>query len=208
MGFFYVGIKITMKALLMAFARWRVEGREHIPQQGPLIVVSNHMSMVDPPLLSASISRSIIFMAKEELFVNWFSRFVCKNFGSFPVKRDHLDGKAIRTAREVLADGRVLGMFPEGKRSPNGRLQKIEAGVSLIASRSRAPILPVGISGTDQVKGPGFIFRRPRINVVIGNAFYLPEGGHKPSRQKLNEYNSLIMERIGELLPEEHRDPE
>ncbi len=209
MRLFFVLCNITMNICLFAFSRWQVEGKENVPQDGPLIIVSNHLSMADPPLIGASIPRRVIFMAKEELFVNWFTRFVCENYGSFPVKRDQLDGKAIRTARELLEDGGVLGMFPEGKRSPNGQLQSAEAGAALIASHATAPILPVGISGTDNIKGLSVIFRRPHIKVTIGQPFTLPEElEHKPSRQKLGEYTDIIMDRISELLPDSYKNSE
>lgn len=209
MSLFFILCNTIVNVGLVFFSRWQIEGKENVPQDGPLIVVANHLSMVDPPLLGASIPRRIIFMAKEELFVNSFSRFVCENYGSFPVKRDQLDGKAIRTARELLEDGKVLGMFPEGRRSRNGLLQSAEAGAALLASHAGAPLLPVGISGTDNIKGLSVIYRRPHIKVTIGKPFMLPEElEHKPSRQKLSEYTDIIMSRIGELLPDNYKNSE
>lgn len=204
MKIFFILANATMKFLLLTLTRWKVEGKENVPREGPLIVVANHLSMVDPPLLGASIPRRITFMAKEELFSSWFSKMVVENYGSFAIKRGKLDKYAIKHALTVLENGGVLGMFPEGKRSKNGKLQMAEGGVSLIAHYSQAPILPVGISGTDDVKGPGVILRRPQIIVNIGRPFLLPQIGEKNSRKRLTAYSDFIMDRIAALLPERY----
>jgi len=205
MSLFFIWANITMKFLLLMLTRWEVVGRENIPKNGPLMVVSNHLSMVDPPLLGASIPRRIIFMAKEELYGSWFSRTVVKQYGSFPIRRGKLDRKAIKQALLVLEHGNALGVFPEGTRSPNGRLQAAEAGAALIAYRSNARILPVGICGTDTIKGIHLFSNRPHITVTIGKPFTLPQSDGKRSRQKLGEYTDIIMTHIAELLPEKYR---
>jgi 1-acyl-sn-glycerol-3-phosphate acyltransferase len=203
---FYCVANIAMRTLLIALARWRVEGKSNVPRSGPLIVVANHLNNADPPLLGASIPREIRFMAKQELFNSPFSRFVMRAYGAFPVRRGELDRDAFRQALETLRKGQVVGMFPEGKRSLERQLQPIQPGTSFIAARSGAPVLPVGISGTDQVKGLGFILRRPRITVKIGKPFTVPYDKGKPTRSQLPQISDLIAERISELLPESYRN--
>ena len=206
MKFFYDACNVAMRALLIALTRWRVEGRNNVPRTGPLIVVSNHLNLIDPPLLGASVPRRISFMAKQELFDSTFSRLVVENYGAFPVRRGQLDRKAVRQALEQLNSGSVLGIFPEGKRSLNSRLQPAQLGASLLASHSGVPIVPVGISGSEQVKGvASVLFRRPRIKVIIGRPFVLPTDKEKRGRQRLERHSELIMERIAELLPEGYR---
>ena len=204
MALFYQIGTVTMKALLLAFSRWQVEGRENVPPSGPLIIVANHLSLADPPLLSASIPRRITFMAKEELFHSWGGVFV-RAFGAFPVRRGELDRGAIRQALEVLEGGRALGMFPEGGRSSNIQLKPASPGTALVAARSGAPILPVGICGSEGISGIGIVSRRPRFIVTIGRPFSIPKARGKLAREQVIQATEFIMRQIAELLPQSYR---
>jgi len=206
MRLFYCIANYVMKALLITLTRWQVEGKANVPKQGPLIVVSNHLSIVDPPLLGASVPREIRFMAKQELFNSSFSGLIVRAYGAFPVRRGELDRDAFRQALETLRNGQVVGMFPEGKRGFERQMLPIQPGTSFIAARSGAPLLPVGISGTDQVKGLGFILHRPRITVKIGRPFTLPYDKGKPIRSQLPQFSELITRHIAELLPCSYRN--
>ena len=162
--FYYVG-RILLFILLPLLTRWKVRGRKNIPRHGPLLVVANHLNLTDPPVLANAIRRKAIFMAKEELFRSSLGGYFVKSFGSFPVKRGQLDRTALQQAHEVLAKGMILIMFPEASRSQNTQLQSPFPGSILIARRSAVPILPIGITGTEKIKGISWIFRRPRITV-------------------------------------------
>ena len=145
-------------------------------------------------------------MAKQELFQPSLMGLVVRAYGAFPVRRDRFDREALHHALELLNQGEVLGMFPEGKRSFSHQLQDIQPGTAFIAARSGAPIVPVGISGSEQVRGIGFILRRPSIVVRIGRPFNLPSNeGIGPNRSRLGQYANLITERIAELLPPSYR---
>lgn len=202
--FYYAGTAL-MKFLLLLLTRWQVKGKENIPARGPLIVVANHLSLVDPPLLSASIPRRIVFMAKEEAFRHPVEGPLARGWRAFPVRRERLDREALRQARQVLEEGLALGMFPEGKRSPTTQMQQGYAGTSLLALRNSAPILPVGITGTERINGITFIFRRPKITVNIGEPLSLPPVDGRLSRDQLARATDLIMWRIAELLPESYQ---
>jgi 1-acyl-sn-glycerol-3-phosphate acyltransferase len=131
---------------------------------------------------------------------------VVRAYGAFPVSRDRFDREALHHALEILNHGEVLGMFPEGKRSFSHQLQEIQPGTAFIAARSGAPIVPVGISGSEQVRGIGFILRRPTISVRIGRPFSLPQNkDNEPNRSRLGQYANLITERMAELLPPSYR---
>jgi 1-acyl-sn-glycerol-3-phosphate acyltransferase len=202
---FYNVCRPVVKSVLFFLIRCRVKGKENIPSQGPLLVVSNHIHLVDPILISLVISRKVAFMAKEELFRSKFSAFFMRNFGAFPVRRGRMDREAFKQANQVLAKGRALVMFPEGRRSPDLQLQPALLGSAFIALRSGALILPIGVSGTEKVKGIGWIWRRPRVTINIGRPFSLPPVRGRLIKQKRVELTDYIMSRIAELLSPEYR---
>jgi len=202
---FYYVAKVIIRVSFTLLSRWEVKGKENVPSEGPLLVVANHLNLADPPLLGVSLGRRMIFMAKEELFRSRFSAYFLGGFGSFPVHRGELDRKAIRRAKQVLADGLALVVFPEATRSKAAQLQPALPGSALLAIHSGVPILPVGISGTEGIKGIGWILRRPRLTVNIGRPFYLPTAGSKPSKVELAEHTNSIMEHIAKLLPPQYR---
>jgi 1-acyl-sn-glycerol-3-phosphate acyltransferase len=202
--FWYCIGKVLVGAFFKLFTRLRVKGKENVPLKGGVLVVANHLNFNDPPLVGAILGRQVVFMAKDELFhhrpLAWFLR----SLGAFPVHRGRLDRKAIRQSQKVLAEGKALVMFPEATRSPDARLQPAFPGSALIASRRSVPVLPVGIAGTERLKGL-WLFRRPRITVNIGKPFSLPRAGSKLSKEELAEHTDIIMRHIAELLPPEYR---
>lgn len=202
--FYYLGTMI-MKLLLLLLTRWKVQGKENIPAQGPLIVVANHLHLADPPLLSASIPRRIVFMVKEEAFRSPVQGPLVRGYRAFPVRRGRLDREALRQAEKVLKEGLALGMFPEGKRSAEAQMQQGYPGTSLLALRYGVPILPVGITGTERIKGLFALLRRPEITVNIGEPFNPPPVDGRLTRAQLSVVSDCIMGRIAELLPESYR---
>ena len=204
MPWFYYVTRVIVRILLLLLTRRRVEGRENVPRQGPLLIVSNHLSLVDPPLLNVSLDRKMMFMAKKQLFHFRLIGYLVRGFGAFPVHRGQLDRQALRQAYQVLADGLALIMFPEGMRSRRGQLRPAFFGAALIASRSGAPILPVGISGTEKLERLSWWWR-PKITVNIGHPFHLPPPRSKLTRGELAELTRSIMQHVAELLPQEYR---
>ncbi len=201
---YYVG-RVLFNILLTLFTRRQVNGKENVPREGPLIVVANHINAVDPPLLGTSLSRTVVFMAKEELFRSKFTGYFMRRLGTFPVHRGRLDMKCLRQADKTLAQGLALAMFPEGSRSHDGQLQPAFPGSALIAARNSVPILPVGIIGTGKLKGVGWLLRRPQLTVNIGHPFFLPPTSSRLTKAELAKHANFIMSRIAELLPEEYR---
>ncbi|HEX6971434.1 MAG TPA: lysophospholipid acyltransferase family protein, partial [Limnochordia bacterium] len=145
---FYPLARWIVWGLLRLTFRVRVEGLENLPRQGSLILAANHASYIDPPLLGAATPRRLYFMAKRELFTIPLFGALIRRFGAFPVRRGALDRQAIRSALELLARGEAVVLFPEGTRHRSGGLLPGQQGVAMLASRSGAPIVPVGLVGT------------------------------------------------------------
>lgn len=163
----------------------RVEGRENIPAEGPVILCANHKSFQDPFVLASYTKRKISFMAKKELFDNPVFRFALNRVGSFPVARGENDIGAVRTSLKVLKDGGVLGIFPEGHRYTDGEMHEAANGISLIAIRSGAVVVPAYLDGNFKP------FRR--ITLRIGSPVSLEEFGKKLDAATLSAATAKIM---------------
>ena len=206
MGICYSIGRSMARLSFWAFARWEVEGREAVPPKGPLIVVSNHLSNADPPVLVASIGRQLNFMGKRSLFSNPIVAHLFRTVGVYPAGREGADIEAIRWNLDLLRKDKAIVLFPEGTRSRGGGLTRGHPGVAYIASRSQAPILPVAITGTEKVKGFWRIaFPLCRMKVRFGEPFTLPIIEGKLSRPVLENLSDMIMQRVAALLPEEYR---
>jgi 1-acyl-sn-glycerol-3-phosphate acyltransferase len=198
----------TFRPLLKICFSWKVEGRENVPSTGPLILVANHVHVLDPILLVFTLPRWITFVAKEELFRSLFLRFWLRWAGSLPLRRDgkvREKQRILESAREALGEGSILGMFPEGARSHDGKLRKGKPGSAVIASKTNVPLLPVGVVGTDKIHGISWLWKRPPIVVKIGKPFKLPPTNNKISRAQMQLLTTQLMGEIAALLPLEYQ---
>ena len=196
---------IAQRGTLRLFSDWSVHGEENVPPMGPLIVVANHVSNFDPPLVSASFPRRIWFLAKKELFKGP-GRWFFTAYGAHPVNRSATDPKAYRWALEKLATDQCVMIFPEGTRSRTGAMKKAQPGVVRLAMKSQAAIVPVGITGTNGKNSPLHVFRPSgRLRINIGRAFTLPDIEGRPSAAVLQSMTDMIMERVAMLLPSEYQ---
>lgn len=180
-----------------------VEGLEHVPPRGPLIIVANHISLADPPLLIGAMPRPIALMAKEELLAIPIIGGLLRVGGGFPVKRGEADRTALRSSLMLLERGLAVVLFPEGTRSRTLQLQAGHKGVAFLARRSGAPVLPVGITGTEAFRQPTRLLKRPRVDVRIGEPFELRF--ELASGDRLTAATDHMMRRIAALLPPDRR---
>lgn len=180
-------------------------GLEHVPPTGPLLIVSNHLSNVDPTLIGAFIPRDVKMMSKAENFEgNWLLAWAARNYGAFPIRRGEGDIGAIRNALRVLKNG-VLYMAPEGTRSTNAQMGEAQAGTVLLAHRSRVPLLPVGMSGQEKLASNLKRWRPTALHISIGPPFRLVSPERKPSRESLEAMSEAMMERIAAQVPPPYR---
>ena len=193
--------KITLKW----FANFEVSGKENVPPVGPLIVVSNHLSNIDPSILAVSISRRLQFLAKSTLFTGPFINSLLRWYGAYPVNRDKIDITSFKWTLNQLRHDGVISIFPEGTRS-KGAMIKAKPGVARLVQMSDATILPVAITGTEHI---GNVMRvvNPTgdIKVNIGSPFSLPKVEGTIDSAILKSMTDMIMERISILLPEKYR---
>lgn len=202
---FYACGNALLRAVLWLVTRWSVTGRERIPAAGPLIVVSNHLSNADPPILAAGLARRRVrYMAKVELF-KMPLEIAIRLYGAFPVRRFDADIGAMLAAERILKHGGVLGMFPEGHRSRTGFVGKPHPGTAMIALRSGATVLPCAILGTEELRHPLAYLRRPRIAVIVGEPIAITPV-RRPTEEQVTELTDRIFSAIKALLPARYFD--
>lgn len=170
---------------------FRVEGLENVPPSGGLLLAANHVSFADPPAVACAIERQVRFMAQEALFKPPVFGPLIRKLGAFPVRRGEADMAAIRNALETLDSGMPLVIFPEGGRGDGKTLRPANKGVALLARKSNAPVVPIGIVGADKWLPAGRkIPRFTRITVRFGEPFRHGEAA---------EFGPELMSRISDL---------
>jgi 1-acyl-sn-glycerol-3-phosphate acyltransferase len=168
----YWVLKVLLSPFFYVVWRIKVEGREHVPATGPVILAPNHVTFLDSMFLPLVMRRRVTFVAKAEYFDTWKTAWFFRSCGQIPMRREggSASERALAAARDVLEAGKVLGIYPEGTRSPDGRLYRGHTGVARLALASGVPIVPVGLVGTSDVQPPGSNRPRPfkRVTVRFG----------------------------------------
>lgn len=168
-----------------------------MPQQGGLVVVSNHASDFDPPILSSCVRRPVAYMAKEELFQVPVLSQAIRLYGAYPVKRGSADRSAIRAALASLAQGWAVGVFITGTRTPDGRVTDAKLGAAMIAAKAQAPLIPVSLWGTHAIFAKGSTLPRSvPLTVRIGDVLPPPKS---TDRQELEAVTQHCTEQINTL---------
>ena len=216
MGFLIGMGSAVLRGIARSILRLRFEGDANLPRQGPLIVAANHASSADPVLigafLNAKLGRPVNWLGKRELVEFPLTGWAFRIAGIHPVDREAADLDAFRTAMRILEAGQVLAVFPEGTRSRDGALQQVREGVGMLALRSGAPVLPVGVIDSDRAWPRGQLLPRfgRRVTVRYGEPFTVDTvagaGAAKPDRRAATQAATRqIMTRIAKLLPPRQR---
>jgi 1-acyl-sn-glycerol-3-phosphate acyltransferase len=211
-SFVYSAARVVVVPVLRAVWDVRVTGLEHLPE-GPVILAANHLSAADQVFLSAISPRKVFYMAKAEYFRGRGVRgrltaSFMTTFGQIPVEREGLRAavESLGAAEQVLKEGKIFGIFPEGTRSPDGRIYRGRTGVARLALSTGVPVVPVGIIGTDKVQPPGRPRPRigPKIRINLGEPIRVerPEGD-KPGTATVRAITDDIMAKIAALSGQE-----
>jgi len=178
--------------------RGHLIGRENIPQKESFIMVANHGSLLDPPLLGHALGRNISFMAKSELFKIPLLGFIIKACGAYPVKRGIVDKNTIKTACKKLSNDNCIGIFIDGTRQKNGRVNKPKQGAALLAFKNQKLLLPVAIVNSHRlIRFKFFIPLFSKIVIKVGKPFQPPQSS---SKDDLNSVTMRLQDEINYLI--------
>lgn len=193
----------VLRVMFDMFFRGEVVGLENMPKRGGVLLAANHASHLDPPMIGCQISRQIAYFARKTLWKGGISSWWLDSVGTIPVDRDGgQDVSAIKRVLKALKEERGLILFPEGTRSPDGRLQPAKAGVGFIACKTQVPVVPVRIFGSFEAFGKG---RKPRpwpVTIVFGKP--IPPSVYddpKAGKERSQRASDLIMAEIARLQP-------
>jgi len=198
----------VMRALFIVFFRlfgsWEVSGHGHVPEAGAVLITPNHLSFLDPPLVGCALRRPGWFMAKAELFKIPGLRWLIRGMHAYPVKRGVPDRASLKQTLAYLKNGEIVCVFPEGTRSVTGELGPVEMGIGMLAVKTGAPVVPVGIRGTDRML-PRDAKRlyRAKIRIRFGPVLQLePPAPGVDERQAYHAAADRIREAIAAVLAE------
>lgn len=164
---FYRICQIIGNIIFRLIFRIKIIGKKNIPKEGGAIICANHTSNFDPVILGVFINRPIHYMAKKELFDNFFLRTIISSLGAFPVNRSSADLSTIRNSIRILRKGKILGIFPEGTRSINHKTNNVKPGIAFMSIKGKAPVIPIYIDANYR------IFKT--IRIIIGKPIYLDQ---------------------------------
>jgi 1-acyl-sn-glycerol-3-phosphate acyltransferase len=188
-------MRVIFTTLLRLWFRPRVAGRENVPETGPVILAPVHRSFADFGFTAFCTDRKLFFMAKDSLWKNrWLGRLLLY-VGAFPVHRESADREALQRAEEVLARGQCLVLFPEGTRREGPAIEDLMEGAAFLSARTGAPIVPIGIGGSDLSMPKGSAIPKPyTIAIVVGPALPAPArtGGGRVSRSAVHAGTELL----------------
>ena len=202
---FRYAARLTLRGLFRLTTRLHIEALDNIPQSDAAIIAFNHLGHLDPLLISAFSPRAPEFITLADLLDVPGASLALRAYGIIPIRRDEYDRQVIRAALDALNQGGLLALAPEARQSFNATLEKGREGVAYLALKSGAPVVPVGITGTQNVFGAWRQRRRPDIGMMVGTPFHLSAQPGLNRREALEAAHAVIMKHIAQLLPVEYR---
>ena len=204
MNYFYILNQYFLRVAFSTYFNTRVFGRENVPVKGPVLLISNHQSFLDPMLCGFGLNRELDYMARDSLFNNKFFGAYIRGVNTFPVQRDHADIKAIRLIINRLKAGRAVTMFPEGTRSRSGQLKPFKKGAFKMAQDLQLPVLPVTLTGTFEILPPGTARLRPGQHAQITLHPAISPLGHSEAElvRLMHQSHTAIAAPLGEACPQ------
>ncbi len=206
----FVGaFKAITRILARTYVRLKIEGLENVPPEGAYLIITNHLSGLDPFLIGIPIDRTLYCLAKIELYQNAFLTWILNSLGLIPLDRSSNDISAMRIVLRLLRNGEAVGLSPEGTRSPTGDMLPFTDGATKLALHAQVPILPVALHGTRELMPPGtYGFRPGRVYLKIGELFELSDAYGKPITPELLEENTAILfQKVSDLYEEIRHRP-
>jgi 1-acyl-sn-glycerol-3-phosphate acyltransferase len=185
--------------------RLQIEGLHNIPRSNAAIIAFNHLGHLDPLLVSAFSPRAPEFITLADLLQVPGTGLALRAYGVILIHRDEYDRHVIRAALDTLKRGDLLALAPEARQSPSATLEKGREGAAYLALKSGVPVVPVGITGTQNAHGVWRNHRRPDIGMMVGTPFHLSEQPGADRHEALAAAHTAIMKHIAQLLPVEYR---
>ena len=190
----------VVNPMLRGYFRGRIYGAENVPPEGPLAIVCNHASYFDPPIVSSCVRRPVAYMAKEELFRIPVLKQAIELYGAYPVRRGVADRQALQSARALLERGWAVGIFLQGTRTDDGRIDAPKLGAVTIAAKAQAPLLPVSLWGTERILHSGSPLPRPvALTVRIGRVIPPPTSTAREELQATTERLAATINALHDL---------
>jgi 1-acyl-sn-glycerol-3-phosphate acyltransferase len=185
-----------------------VEGAHNVPRKGPAILAMNHLSFIDSFFIPAVLNRRITYVAKAEYFDDWKTAWFFRSVGQIPIRRGAGSAwrRALDSAAEVLDEGKLFGIYPEGTRSKDGNLHRGHTGIARLVLETGVPVIPVGLSGTDRAMPIGSKFPRlfTKVGVKLGEPLDFSEYIGRTDRQVLRHITDTVMSEIQKLSGQEY----
>jgi 1-acyl-sn-glycerol-3-phosphate acyltransferase len=191
-----------LRLLIQLLGRLRIFDRVNIPKTGALIYCPNHLSDADPPTVFVSVPKGAWFIGKQELFDPPVSGWFFRHFHGLPIKRDSADRAALRRAEDLLKRGERLVIFPEGRCAQDGHLQRIQSGAALLAIRTGVPIIPIGLTNTNQMQPYGdLIPRRSKdpVTITFGQPIHPDDFSHLRKSETIEALTRKLEEELARL---------
>ena len=198
---FYWFVKGLAWPVVRAYLGFRRHDKARVPARGACIVVANHSSYLDAICLGSACPRRLNFLIADEIYRLWRLRWFYYMMGAIPLRTEGADTRALRRALEVLESGGAVGIFPEGRRMPDGSIGEGKMGAAFLAWRSGAPVIPAAIVGAHHAMPVGSAFPKPRrIRVFFGEVIRFPEAERKARREALVGFADQLMEAVSALV--------